>query len=58
MLTKCWVCREGAVPLRCWMQGNNDDSMRGRRERRVEGRRDGVEGGEKEKGGYKGSGVN
>lgn len=20
VLTRCWTCREGAVPLRCWME--------------------------------------
>lgn len=28
VLTRCWVCREGAVPLRCWMQGRSGDGMK------------------------------
>lgn len=28
MLTRCWMCREGAVPLRCWMWGRSGDRMK------------------------------
>lgn len=41
VLTKCWVYREGAVPLRCWAQGSSGDSMRGGGGRRRGGERNG-----------------
>lgn len=45
LLTKCWVYREGAVPLRCWEQGSGGESMRGgRRRRRAERWGSGAEG--------------
>lgn len=56
VLTRCCVCREGAVPLRCWRQRRSGDRMRrsGGCERDV-GRREEVEGrGKRGRGGEKG----
>ena len=38
VLTRCWVCRGGAVPLRCWVRGRSGNRIK---ERRAWGERDG-----------------